>query len=396
MIATILPFVAVAAAGDSTVAAAITGGKAAVGLRYRAEHVDDDAFVDDALASTLRIRLTYDTAQWRDLSMLVEVDHVASIGGETYNSTRNGRTTRPIVADPTGTDLNQAALKFARGADSVTVGRQRIILDNARFVGNVGWRQNEQTYDGLLWSTKRLPLTAFTYAYINNVNRVFGPDNGVPAPDLRTDGHVVHAAWDLKNWGKVIALGLLLDVDNAPTTSQRTLGAQWTGTHQFSATALAWSLAYAGQDDYADNPIDYSAHYTLIEVSGTRGPVTLRLGQETLSGDANRAGRSFQTPLATLHAFQGWADKFLTTPPQGIEDRYIGVTGKWGKTTAQVVWHDFQAEAVGRDYGTELDASVGWRIGSRLDLLLKGASYNADSFGSDSTKLWLQLSSDFK
>ncbi len=386
---------ATAANADTTIATAITSGKAAVGLRYRAEQVDQDPLADDALASTVRIRLSYETAKWRDLSALVEVDHLASIGGETYNSTRNGRTSRPVVADPTATDLNQAALKFARGPDNVIFGRQRINLDNQRFIGNVGWRQNEQTYDGLLWSTKRVPKTAFTYAYFDNVNRVFGPEQGVPAADFRTDAHLVNADWDFKSWGKLVAFGHLLDVSNAAAVSERTVGAHWAGTRKFGEAALAWSLAYAQQNDYADNPVKFSAHYTQIELAGTRGPVTLRLGQEVLSGDASLPGRSFQTPLATLHAFQGWADKFLTTPPQGIDDRYVAVVGKWGATSAQLVWHDFQAEAVGRDYGTEWDASVGRKFGI-VDVLLKGARYNADGFGTDTTKLWLQLAADFR
>ncbi|HRX90976.1 MAG TPA: hypothetical protein P5528_16165 [Steroidobacteraceae bacterium] len=379
-----------------TFAAAVTGGKPTVGLRYRAEQVDEDSLRDEALASTLRVRLAYETAKWRDLSMLVEVDHVASIGGETFNSTRNGRIDRPVVADPIGTDLNQAALRFAGADDTIVLGRQRIIFDNARFVGNVGWRQNEQTYDGLTWQTKRLAQTTFTYGYIANVNRVFGPDSGTPAADLRSDSHVVHADVDLKAWGKLLAFGHLLDFDNAAALSQQTVGVQWTGTKKFDAAALSWSVAYASQSDCADNPTNYSADYRQLELAGTRGPITLRIGQEVLSGDATRPGRSFQTPLATLHAFQGWADKFLTTPPQGIEDLYVGLSGKWGATSAQLTWHDFGAEAVGRDYGSEWDASVSHRFGARVDVLLKAANYDANGFSVDTTKLWLQVAADFK
>ena len=43
-------------------------------------------------------------------------------------------------------------------------------------------------------------------------------------------------------------------------------------------------------------------------------------GYEVLGADDGAALTSFQTPLATLHKFQGWADKFLTTPPNGIRE----------------------------------------------------------------------------
>ena len=47
----------------------------------------------------------------------------------------------------------------------------------------------------------------------------------------------------------------------------------------------------------------------------------LNAGYEVLGADN---GVGFATPLATGHKFQGWADKFLTTPGDGIEDVYIG------------------------------------------------------------------------
>ena len=80
------------------------------------------------------------------------------VGNELYNSTRNGITDRPVVADPTGTDVNQALILY-RGIDSTLIraGRQRINLDNQRFVGAVGWRQNDQTYDGISLSNTSLP-----------------------------------------------------------------------------------------------------------------------------------------------------------------------------------------------------------------------------------------------
>ena len=159
-------------------------GRIILDARYRYEHVEQDGPLKDANAHTLRTRLGYQTATWHGLSGLLEVDDVRSIGGDHYNDTRNGRVAYGTVADSSGAAVNQLSVK-ARFADgSATVGRQRINLDNQRFIGGVGWRQNEQTYDGGVVEFKPTPASTLTYAYINNIDTVFGPD--APATPSRT------------------------------------------------------------------------------------------------------------------------------------------------------------------------------------------------------------------
>lgn len=377
-----------AAAKPVTLAEAVAGGKPQIAMRYRFEQVDEDPFADDAHASTLRLRLGYQTAAWRGFSALVELDHLESIGGDAYNSTRNRRTTRPVVADPEDTDLNQALVRYAAGSEELVLGRQLINLDNQRFIGGVGWRQNEQTFDAATLRTKRIPRTSLAYVYVANVNRVFGPDPGTPPGDLRGDSHLLDANWDLKKAGKLSAFGYLLDFDNAAALSSKTFGALWTGQYPVGKFKLPWSLSYASQSEDGDNPVDYSADYWQLEVGIAQDKWSARIGQEVLTGDATRPGRAFQTPLATLHMWQGWADKFLTTPPQGIEDNYIALGGNLAGFNVQLAWHDFGAEAVSRDYGTEWNVSVGRKFAKRVDVLVKAASYDADTFATDTTKLW--------
>ena len=117
-------------------------------------------------------------------------------------------------------------------------------------------------------------------------------------------------------------------------------------------------------------------------------------GVEVLGGDATRTEHRFQTPLATLHAFQGWADKFLTTPPQGVQDFYVDLSGhRWG-LDATVVWHDFRADAISQRYGDEWDSSVIRKFSRYFKLLLKAANYRSAGLGRDTRKLWVQFSAD--
>ena len=169
---------------DRSLAAAITSGEATLGLRYRYEFVDQDSFSDNANASTLRLRLNYTTGEWNDWTGLVEFDQVMEVLLDDFNSgagsSSPSRDRFPVVADPSGSDLNQLYLQFAPDEDWRTrLGRQRINLDDQRFVGGVGWRQNEQTYDGASVQYKGFEDTTIFYSYVGNVNRIFGSD--VPA-----------------------------------------------------------------------------------------------------------------------------------------------------------------------------------------------------------------------
>jgi hypothetical protein len=377
---------------------ALKGGEAHLEFRYRLESVEQEPFADDALASTLRSRLNYRTREWRGWSLFAEADNTTVLGDdEAYNSTTNGVTDRPIVADPEYTEVNQAYVQFKAGALTGVGGRQRITLDDHRFVGNVVWRQNEQTYDALTLKGSPRQDVQLHYSWIANVNRVFGPDEGAQAANFHGAMHALHGKADFGKAGALTGFGYLFDIDNAPALSSQTLGLQWTGTHALTATAkLNWIAGYANQRDGGDNPNDYSADYYRLEGGVTHGAIGFKAGYEVLGGD-DTPNHAFQTPLATLHAFQGWADKFLTTPAGGVEDLYIGASGNLGPVALQLVWHDFKAEAFSQDYGNEWNASATYKFGAKknYEALLKFADYQSDGYATDTTKVWVQFAATF-
>jgi hypothetical protein len=129
---------------ELTLEEALKGGKVDFTFRYRFENVDDDARPDEGHASTLLSRLTYTTQAYKDFQVQLEVDNVSRIGSDNYDDLHNSNTDRGVVADTDGTAFNQAWVAYT-GIDDTTLkfGRQRINLDNQRFVGGVGWRQNE-------------------------------------------------------------------------------------------------------------------------------------------------------------------------------------------------------------------------------------------------------------
>jgi len=392
---------AAAPVSAATPVEALKKGEVKLHFRYRYENVDQDNGLEEADASTLRSRITYTTAAWSGWQAQVEVDDVSQIGYEDdYNSTSNNETGRSVVADPEGTELNQAWLAYTCWDTTFKGGRQRILLDNERFVGNVGWRQNEQTFDGGSIVSKAIRDTTLTYAYVDNVNRVFGPDDGTQAiwlGDWQSEIHLLNANYAGLPFGTLTGYGYLLDIEDADAQSSETWGLRFAGKQALGKTVgLLYSLEYAYQEDYGDNPVEYDAGYYLADVGlALPAAITVNVAQEVLEGDAQSPGKAFRTPLATLHKFQGWADMFLATPSAGIQDSYVGASIVVAGVTAQAVWHDFEAEDGGDSYGDELDLSLSRKFGQYVTGMLKYADYREDGFATDTQKFWLQVQLDF-
>jgi hypothetical protein len=369
---------------------AVAKGKATLSFRYRFESVDQDGFDKDAEASTLRTRLGLETAEYKDFGLLVQFSNVTVIGSERYNSTRNNKTEFPVVADPDGTEVNQAYLSYSPKDADMKLGRQRVVRDNQRFIGGVAWRQNEQTFDSITLGGA-VSDWRLDYGYIWEVKRIFGPDDGVPPADFDSDSHIFNVR--LGSWPRadLRAYGYLLDLENAPAASNSTYGVRLTGKRDLADDAfMDYAAEYAHQSDYGDNPSDYTADYYLLELGGGVDVFSAKLGWEVLGGDQDRPGQKFVTPLATLHKFQGWADKFLTTPDAGVDDRYIALKAKFLGATASLIYHKFEAEAGSQKFGDEWDVSLAKSFAKRHKFLLKYADYKADTFATDTTKWWLQ------
>lgn len=367
-------------------------GSASLGLRYRFETVEEDNFKDDARASTLQTRLTLKTATVNGFTALLEADDVSTIGADEYDSLMAGeyRGNHSVIADPVGTEINQAWVKYAfSDAVSSTVGRQRILHAGQRFVGGVGWRQNEQTYDAFSVNLADSGIT-LDYSYIWNVNRIFDGSGtpAVQAPEFDSDSHILLASMPVGG-GKLSGFVYALDFEEAAALSSMTYGVSYAG----SLDPVSFEATVAQQSDYGDNPVSYDALYLALEARVAINPVTLVGGYELLGSDDG--AKAFATPLATLHKFQGWADLFLATPNDGIEDLYVGISGAAGKLALGAFFHDFSSDEGSTDYGSEVDLVATYPLNPHVKVQLKYADYSADDHGVDTQKLWFSVMANF-
>lgn len=384
------------------IADAVRDGSVDLSFRYRYEFVDDELFDEQAHANTFKSRLSFAPAPLGDWRFLVEFDDVRHVFNDAFNDTRNGKLDRPLVPDPEGTDLNQVVVSYiGRPGLNLSFGRQRIDRGRQRFVGGHAWRQNEQSFDSISVEYRPEAPYELFYAYVFSVNRIYGPESGAPARDLDTGIHLFDASYDFGPLLRLTGQAYLMDFDEAGTLSNATFGLRGEGSVELTSdVTLRYVGHLASQEDYGSSRVKYDTDYYLLEagLEFSRLDLGFTLGYEVL-GSGDVAGGGFRTPLASLHRFQGWADRFDAVSTfglnDGIRDFYVGASAQLVGAEFLVRVHGFEADRRGRDWGTELDAAARWPFLERYELLLKYAGFDADEFGADTGKFWLQLSAEF-
>ena len=369
---------------------AISKGTPLLSFRYRYEEVGQNNFDKNAHASTLRTTVGYRSLTYRGFSFLVEAENVTVIGDDAYDNKgygalNNGVTDRPGVADPAFTEFNQAYFQWRNSAhtNKAQVGREEIIIGDARFVGNVVWRQNHQSFDAFTFTNSSLDILDWSYRYLNRVNRIYGSMFDMAS-------HLINADLKLGKAGKLALYGYLLDYTQTDNykLSTSTWGAEFSGRYELGeGLALLYEVEYAQQTDYADNPGNIDAEYYFLMLGGVFEPVTVKAGYEVLGG--NLEDGQFNTPLATLFKFNGWADQFLSTPTPGLDDLYLQLNGKLGPVKLLAAYHLFQAYTGGATHGREFDVRFTYTASWKQSFGLQGAFYNADEHKVDTKKIWV-------
>ena len=379
----------------------ISQTKLSLDSRVRYEWVEQDNKIQHADAWTLRIRPAIQTGSWHGLSAFVQGEGTIEIN-DAFNSTRNNQTDYSTVPDAKNLQLNQAYLKYVYSPKfDATVGRQAINLDNQRFVGSVAWRQNDQTFDAVALNIKPCNEFGLYYAYIDQVNTIFGSEDPEPTFVQAQDGkqeskiHLIQAKMNYNPMLNATVYGYIMDFEDLSAWSNQTYGLRLTG----KKNNFKYAAEYAKQSEYAEQPKDYNADYHALELgySIKNKEVALgeiALGYEVLGSDDGKI--AFQTPLATKHKFNGWTDLFLATPANGLTDLYVSSSfNVFGKGKLGTELHQYRSDEKNMDYGQEYSVSYSQALPLKgLSGLAKFSDYQAEAFGVDTQKLWLQL--DYK
>jgi hypothetical protein len=364
-------------------------------IRPRYEMVDTNNATSNANALTNRLVLgvSADLAGTDLLSGYVEMTDVHN-ANDNYNSTANGATGHNVVADPEQTRVTQAYVDLKLNKTTLRAGRQMVNLDNQRFVGAVGWRQMPQTFNAYALMDKSIEGLALMGAYVTQQNKIFA-EGSAAGDSADTETVLLNANYKISDALNVSAYGYLIG------STHDTYGIALTGKVPAGDMKVAYRAEYAMQTDASmetgsNGKPDADADYMNLEASINMNGVLAGAGYEVLSG-AEGTDTTFSTPLATLHKFNGWADKFLATPTDGLVDMHAMV-GYKSKSLGlfKAIYHDFSSDVGSTDYGTELDLLYKRAIPGVKNLsgLVKYADYDADTYSVDTQKFWVML--DYK
>ena len=384
---------------------ALTGGKVDINLNLRYEHVEDDRTTlsdNEAAALTLRTALGYRTGDFHNIFAYLQFENITDItDGDQYNDGTNGLGgSLPTIADPSDTEINQAYLgaKFL-DTNLLKVGRQILTPRKAPFhrhLGTVLWRQNWQTQDAVTLTNTSIKDTKILAGYIWNNNTIFGTDRDMEAP-------IFNVQYSGLQHVNLEAYYYDLEFSDVTALSTETYGFRASGAYPINETMkFIYGGEFADQSEGDNAPTKYDANYYLIE-GGLKvktdtfiNSIMVKASHEVLESDAGTI--AFRTPLATGHAYQGWADNFLVTPATGIEDTYFTMVATGLYDTKLIVsYHMLEAESGSFDYGDELDIWFTKKINKKYTIGLKYAGYDASSDvgntkATDLSKYWVYFS----
>ncbi len=365
-------------------------GQVKLNLRYRYELADvANNGKETAHANTLRMRLGYLTPKFHGLQGFVEYEGNLAMQQDYRVPKGNwsGNPNRDVVADPQQNELNQLWLSYKAFNTEIKGGRQRIKLDDDRFIGNVGWRQMEQTYDAAVITNQSIENLTLKVGYIGRAQNIFSVQDDMELP-------FYHINYKFKTLASFTSYGYWLADRQIPTKSTQTLGFTIKGSPKINKDIkVHYRGEYSYQSNHANNPNNFDLNRYHLMLGATVKGITLKAAIEELGSNG---AQSFQTPLGTNHAFQGWADLFLTTPKNGVRDVNATLVTKVIGTKLMFVYHNFQSPVGNINYGNEYDFLVTKKFGKHYSLLAKYAYYDADENNGDPAhnknvhKFWLQ------
>ncbi len=384
-------------------------------IRPRYEYADvDKSSTTSANAFTNRLHLaaTAGLLGVDGLTTTLGVQTVNNFGWNDYNlphgtNANSSGLTYDVINDPNAAMLSEATLDYKIGKTALHTGRSQINLDNQRFIGTVGWRQLERSYDTVYVANNSVKNLNLLAAY------VYGFAGVGSVTTIDTKSILLHAKYKVADALTITAYDYMLAV-GAQGIDSDTIGLALTGKIDAGAK-LTYRAEYAIQKDatmkYHDIDTKADATYYNLDLGANISGVLAGVNYEVLSGTNGTDGNTaFNPKLGTNHKFNGWADVFYVAnvPTMGLQDANarLGYKAKgFGKFLA--VYHSFTAQTTtgtaSDDLGSEIDAVYVNKIPgvNNLKGLLKLASFSKGNATngyaasqSDKTVGWVQL--DYK
>ncbi len=334
-----------------------------------------------------RARLGIAASHKSGTKVVVRFQDVRVWGEETHPSGQ------PVISNGAlGLDIHEAYAIVPLGMQglSLQLGKQEIILDQHRIVGNLDWTMRARRFDAarLRYNLDALDVSGF-WALITERDAVDGDGHVTPGGPGNVYFGGVHGKYTIPDTAKVSVMSLARKNDSADAKVNElrlTEGVFAEGKVagvSFMAEFYK-QLGHLGDQDISAMMLGVRAAYGLP----APGTPTIGLFFEDLSGDGN-AANAFEPNYGTNHKWYGEMDYFLTfgkdTSNRGLRD--VGVTlAAWpvgglmvGLDAHMFATHDLAGDALkaagdkqpDKDLGKEIDVRLLWKFrpGASLHVL---------------------------
>jgi hypothetical protein len=374
-------------------AATLAQGQFSFEVRPRYNRIDES---DKPLLTegwTLRLIAGWRSGPWHGWRVTLEGIHTGHVGAKRFNDdpARFATSAYPLLPDPRTTDFNQAHVEYAGLPDTrVRAGRQRVRLDNQRWVSDNDFRQIPQLFEGVSVVNTSLPHTRLYAARFERVRTTSGIDNPLELT-------LLNAAFNPAPGHGVAAYAYFHDQpQNGAFTgfannSYRVAGARAEGAFASGAIEVPYVIELARQDAYAGGDARIDARYWRAGTGVTWRGLAVRYDEELKGSNDGRYG--VQMPLTDFYAFNGWTLHFFNTPRQGLRDRWVTVRYPFRELVLYAEAHRFRSDHGRLDFGRETDTGISWSFMEGAVVRLQHARYDpgGGGIGAHVRKTWLTL-----
>ena len=379
---------------EADLADSLSRGRLTAELRPRYNRIAEDDKPDRAEGFTLRAIAGWRSAPYRGWRFALEGIHTGPIGERDYNDDAGQLATSPypLLPDPRHTGINQAYAEYAViDGLKLKLGRQRVRVENQRWVSDNDFRQIPQLFDGLRATYGGLANTELEAGHYRRVRTTSGDTRELRLTTLR-------AAWNPLPDHALAAYGYFHDqAQNGAFTgfadsSYRVAGVRAVGAVAAN-DAIEWSylLEAALQRPYAGGDSRVRARYGRAGAGVGTSAWTVRYDYESKGSNGGRYG--LQMPLTDFYAFNGWTLHFFNTPREGLRDSWLTARVAIGDATLHAEAHRFRSDFGHADQGRELDVGVTYVFTPDTILRAQHARYDAPPAAppGDVRKTWITV-----
>jgi len=338
--------------------------------------------------TTMRTRLGVRAIVDSDTSGFIQLQDVRTAGGETATAAPPSITQTGTSVAASGLDVHQAYIDLKNLLDTgihLKLGRQELVFDQHRLIGNIGWIQQAQTFDAargdidLSQFVDGLSLTGFFAKTVAiNTHPTLGPTLAANAT-FESNFAGERLTYKLGDKGDRITQYFYYALNPARTgAATQTIpfadNIEYVGAYllkHFDFLDRSWRVRVDGAYEFGDvNTTTNIKAYMLTASLATKFDIMHGFGikawYDYLSGDTDKTdltSRTFTTPYATNHAYYGHMDKFLNIPTQGLQDISVKM---WLKPTKKMKFivhlHQFLSARKNRTDATSAAKNIGQEI----------------------------------